>query len=335
MRDNNAIWFSANSTSMVRALFKVTVAGQQRQIRRESGNLTLHDVSRNGRLLLTRDTDRGEVFGRIHPESKERDLGWLEDSNARDLSPDGGMIMLSVEGEASGAGYAVYIRKTDGSPAVRLGDGLPRQFSPDGKWVLTSYPAGIHPTSAQQLLLLPTTAGQPRMVTHDSISHFFATLLPDEKTLLFEGNEPGRARRDWLQGVGGGKPLPITPEGMVGHRVSPDGKLLVAVDLKQRFWLYPIDGGQPRAISGIAPGEDVVRWSADGKHLFVVSGGIPAKVYRVEVITGRRQLIYTLAPSDAAGLWSIGPVLLTPDGKSYVYSDYRILSDLYLATGLR
>jgi hypothetical protein len=31
----------------------------------------------------------------------------------------------------------------------------------------------------------------------------------------------------------------------------------------------------------------------------------------------------------------MAPVTLTPDGKSYAYSDYRILSDLYLARGLR
>jgi hypothetical protein len=138
-----------------------------------------------------------------------------------------------------------------------------------------------------------------------------------------------------LLDITAGKPLPITPEGTVGQRMSPDGKLLVTVDLERKFWLYVIDGGQPRSVPGIEPGEDVIRWSADGKHLSVVSDGIPARIYRVEVITGRRQLVHTLAPSDAAGLWSLWPVLLTPDGKSYVYSDYRILSDLYLATGLR
>jgi len=112
--------------------------------------------------------------------------------------------------------------------------------------------------------------------------------------------------------------------------------LLVAVDPQQRFLLYPIDGGQPGTVSGIEPGENVIRWSGDGQYLFVANDGIvPVRVYRVEVITGRRQLVYTLSPSNAAGLWSIYSVLLTPDGKSYVYSDFRILSDLYLATGLR
>jgi Tol biopolymer transport system component len=216
-----------------------------------------------------------------------------------------------------------------------LGEGIPRHFSPDGNWVLTNFPYGTQPTTAKQLILLPTGAGQPRILTHDAISHFLAALLPNEKTLVFEGFEPGRPRRSWMQNITGGKPVPITPEGTVGRQLSPDGRLLVAVDTAGRFWLYPIGGGQPTTVSGIEIGEEPIRWSADGKYLFVVSDSIPAEIHRVELSTGRRKLVYTLAPSDAAGLWNIWPVLITPDGRSYVYSDYRILSDLYLATGLR
>jgi eukaryotic-like serine/threonine-protein kinase len=335
----DAIWFSSSEppSNIFRALFKVTTAGQQLLARRESSNLALHDVSRDGHLLLTRNIYRGEVFGRIFPENKERELGWHDYSLASDLSADGASLLLSVQGESTGSGYEVYLRKTDGSPAVRLGDGLPQRFSPDGKWALTVYPWGIRPKAAPQLLLLPTGAGQPVALTHDSITHHFATLLPDGKKLLFEGSEPGHALRNWVQDVGGGKPLPITPEGTVGKSVSPDGKLLVAVDGERKFWLYPTDGGQQRALSGIEPDEETIRWSADGKDLFVANNGvIPAKVYQIEVSTGRRKLVYSLAPSDAAGLWgNIDPILLTPDGKSYVYSDYKVLSDLYVASGMR
>ena len=129
--------------------------------------------------------------------------------------------------------------------------------------------------------------------------------------------------------------MPITPEGTVGKQLSADGKLLVAIDSEGRFWLYPIAGGRPRELIGIKPGEDIIRWSDNDKSLFVVSDEIPAKIYRVEVLDGRRRLVHMLAPSDAAGLWNIWPVLITPDGKSYVYSDYRVLSELYLANGLR
>jgi Tol biopolymer transport system component len=334
----DAIWFtgSEETPGVLRALFKVTTTGHESLVRRESNNMDVHDVSRDGHLLLTRDTVRGDVFGRLYPENTERELGWHDNSIAFDISADGTALLLSVQGESSGTGYEVYLRKTDGSPAVRLGDGLPQRFSPDGKWALTDYPWGIRPTAAPQLLLLPTGAGQPVALTHDSIAHVFATFLPDGKRFLFGGSEPGRASRNWVQDVTGGKPLPITPEGTVGKCVSPDGKLLVAVDGERKFWLYPIDGGQPRALSGIRPEEETIRWSADGKDLFVANYDvIPAKVYQIEVSTGRRQLLYNLAPSDATGLWNVRPIILTPDGKSYVYSDYKILSDLYVASELK
>ncbi|HKH98384.1 MAG TPA: winged helix-turn-helix domain-containing protein [Candidatus Sulfotelmatobacter sp.] len=335
--DGEAIWFSGSEVgSYPRALFKVTTTGQQLLVRQESSNTVLHDVSRDGHLLVTRDTIRGEVFGRIFPENKERELGWGDNSIATDLSPDGAMILLSVQGEASGRGYDVYVRKTDGSSGVRLGEGFPIQFSQDGKWVLTSYPSGLKPASAPQLVLLPTGAGQAVTLTHDSIDHGFATLLPDGKRFVFDGVEPGRAARTWVQDGSDGKPQPVTPEGVIAHGFSPDGKLMAAVDLEHQFWLYPVDGGQSRALFGIEPGEVPIQWSADGKHLFVATiESIPVKIYRTDVSTGRRQFVSKVAPNDLAGLSGFLTVHITPDAKSYVYSDYRILSDLYLASGLK
>ena len=335
--DSEAIWFSGSEVgSYPRALFKVTTNGQQLLVRQESSNTVLHDVSRDGHLLLTRDTIRGEVFGHIFPDNKERELGWGDNSFASDLTPDGTMIVLSVQGEASDRGYDVYLRKTDGSPAVRLGDGIPIQFSNDGKWVLTSYPSGLKPASTPQLVLLPTGAGQAVTLTHDSINHGFATLLPDGKRFLFDGVEPGHSPRSWVQDGSDGKPQPITPEGVIGNHVSPDGKLMAAVDMENKFWLYPVNGGQPIALSGIERGEVPIGWSADSKHLFVATvEAVPVRISRTEVSTGRRQFVSKVTPSDLAGLWGFLTVHITPDGKSYVYSDYRILSDLYLARGLK
>jgi len=111
---------------------------------------------------------------------------------------------------------------------------------------------------------------------------------------------------------------------------------MAAVDLEHQFWLYPVDGGQSRALFGIEPGEVPIQWSADGKHLFVATiESIPVKIYRTDVSTGRRQFVSKVAPNDLAGLSGFLTVHITPDAKSYVYSDYRILSDLYLASGLK
>jgi hypothetical protein len=97
-----------------------------------------------------------------------------------------------------------------------------------------------------------------------------------------------------------------------------------------------VDGGQPIPLSGIEPGEVPIGWSADTSHLFVATvEAVPVRIYRTEVSSGRRKFVSKVAPSDLAGLWGFLTVHITPDGKSYVYSDYRILSDLYVASGLR
>jgi hypothetical protein len=80
-----------------------------------------------------------------------------------------------------------------------------------------------------------------------------------------------------------------------------------------------------------------LRWSADGRFLFVRASGVglPARVDRVEVSTGRRMPWKLLQPADPAGIDRISDIVMTPDGQSYVYQAARLLSELYLAEGLR
>ena len=86
----------------------------------------------------------------------------------------------------------------------------------------------------------------------------------------------------------------------------------------------------------VEPGEVTVRWTADGRGLYVTrSSAMPLVVYRLDLATGRREPVHSFAPPDPAGLISVGPVLLSADGKSYVYSYRRILDDLYVVTGVQ
>jgi hypothetical protein len=127
----------------------------------------------------------------------------------------------------------------------------------------------------------------------------------------------------------------VTPEGTAGRWISKDGKLLAAPDADQNIWIYPLDGGQPRIVSKLAAGEEIVCWSADSRALLVFKYAVPAEVHRVEITTGRSRMLFQLAPSDTAGVTVVGPVLMTPDARTYVYTYTRILSDLYVAAGLR
>jgi len=193
-------------------------------------------------------------------------------------------------------------------------------------------------SSPGQLILLPTKAGEPKPLTNDAINHFQARWFPDGKRILFAGNEPGHGVRLYVQDLAGGKPEAITPEGMVtlSHPASPDAKLVAAIGPDQRGYLYPIAGGEPRPIPGFAAADRPITWSADGRGLYMYRyGEFPAQVYRLEIETGQKKLWKQLMPSDPAGVNIILPVLVTPDGKSYVYGYRRILSDLYLVEGLK
>jgi len=235
--------------------------------------------------------------------------------------------------KGAGANYAIYLRKTDGSPAVRLGDGAAMALSPDGKWVL-SIPRG----SPAQLALLPTGSGESRRVTNDSINHVTAAFLPDGNRILFAGNEARSGVRLFVQDLKGGKPCAISPEGheSFGFAISPDGSRVAAVGLAGETWLYPIEGGQPAHGPGIDSGEAPVRWSRDGRSLYIRSGQTaPLRLVRLDLATGRRELWKEISPADTSGLVGIFGLRAAPEAGAYAYTYGRSLSDLYLVGGIR
>jgi len=119
-------------------------------------------------VLITEDIGQAGIVALPPGENSERNLSWFDWSIALDLSPDGRTVIFSESGEATGGKYGIFMRKTDGSPAVRLGDGAVNALlSPDGKWVATS-----DLESPAQIQLLPTGAGQPRRLTSDGMAHF-------------------------------------------------------------------------------------------------------------------------------------------------------------------
>jgi eukaryotic-like serine/threonine-protein kinase len=331
--DGSEIWFTATHEGLSRAIFAADLSAHTRLLARVPGTLSIFDIARDGRVLLKRDANRQEVKAFINGDPRGRELSWFDFSLPAGISDDGKTLVFAEVGEAGGSTYSIYIRGTDGSPAIRLGDGNPQALSPDGAWVL----ALTHATPAQ-LFLLPTKAGAPRNATNDSIDHVAGGFTPDGKQIVFAGNEPGKGVRLYVQDLAGGKPRAISPEGggLPVIVVSPDGKFVEGVDTEGRRLLYPLDGGDPRPIPGIQPGESLVGFSADSKSVFVHNfAGLPSTISRVDLATGKRTEWKQLFPADAAGVDSIGGVGITPNEKSYVYSYSRTLSDLYVMEGLK
>jgi Tol biopolymer transport system component/predicted Ser/Thr protein kinase len=339
--DGQEIWFTASEQGVDHYLSAVNLSGKQRLVTRIPGTLALFDVWRDGRVLLARAGRRREMMSLLEGESKERDLSWLDYSYPADLSADGKTVLFDEEGVGGGVQYegqkeltyAVYIRNTDGSPAIRLGEGAADALSPDGKSVIVQTP-----DDPEQLRLLPTGAGETQPLTKDTINHQWARWLPDGKRYVFAGNETGHGVRLYVQDVSGGAPRAIAPEGAdaAAFAASPDGQFVAGVGPDGKGYLFQAAAGDPRPINGLEAGDLPMCFTQDGHSLYIYrTGEVPAKVYRLDLASGKKTLWKQIVPLDPTGVSTIGPILMTPDGKTYVYGFHRTLGDLYLVEGLK
>ncbi len=335
------IWFTASQSGTDRTLYAITLDGQQRIVARLPGALMLLDIAKDGRVLLVRATWRRELMGFTPGETHERELSWLDYTYPADLSSDGRTLLFDEEGgggslaysKSGGFTYGVYIRKTDGSPAVLLGEGGAVALSPDGRWAMVQTQG-----SPSQLKLIPTGAGQPRDLTNDKVNHHWARWFPDSKHILYSANEPEKGVRLYVHDMDSGKNQPISPEGVHGtaFTISSDSHWVAAIGPDQKGYLYPTAGGDPRPIPGYATGEQPITFSTDNSSLYVYQPGeLPARVDRLDLQTGKHTLWRQLMPSDPAGVENIGPVLMTADTRTCVYGYHRMLADLYLVEGLK
>jgi eukaryotic-like serine/threonine-protein kinase len=331
--DGDEIWFTATQLGIDRALYAASLSGKKRLVARVPADLTLQDALPDGRVLLARDYWRRGLIVRNAGDAAERDFTWLDWSYPVTLSNDSKTLLFREEGEAGGPSYAVYLRKTDGSPAVRLGDGQSLALSPDGKWALSS--RGDNQTD---LFLLPTGAGEPKQLDGHGIIHSRAQWFPDATRVLLSGTETNHGVRLYVQDISTNKIEAISPEGTnaLSFALSPDGQFVAAVGPDEKGYLFPVAKGDPRPIPGLLPGEAPVAWSADGHSLYIYRGGeLPAKIFRLDIASGSRTLWKQLMPPDPAGVEYVGPILPSPDGTAYAYGYRRLLSDLYLVEGLK
>ena len=321
--DGKEIWYGGVG------LQAVTLSGKTRVIARLLGPVTLHDIFPDGRVLVSRGNWRREVVGLAPGETSERNLTWLDWSLPTALSDDGRMLLFDEQNQPD---YLAYVRKTDGSPPVFLGKYHSIDMSRDGKWALLAN------AEQSQLTLVPIGAGQPRTLPAASLAYQQCLFFPDGKNIVCTASEGKSGTRLYVQSVDGSKPRPITPEGVtlaIAGAISPDGRSIVAFGSDRRLMVYPSEPGEPRPLPGVEPDELPVRWTPDGRAIWVASNQVPMRVHRLDVTTGKRTLWKELVPPDPAGVLTMGPMFITPDGKSYVYSYRRILDDLLIVDGLK
>ena len=330
--DGNEIWYTARKDGE-NALHAVTLSGKRRTVWSSPSFLTLLDVARDGRVLLSREASERRIEALMAGDSVPTDVSVRVDSTSQWISDDGSMMTLA---DQSTTRYSSYLRKVGAAP-VLLGDGQPYGVSRDGRWLLAlpidGAPVTLHPTGAGQTKTLPN----PDKLLVDSVAW-----LPDSRHVVMFGQPQGKSSRGYVQDIDGGPPRPFTPEN-VGMRtmrwwnlpVSPDGTRVIAMGADGRGAVVRISDGASTPVPGLHADEFVVQWLEDGRHLLVTRAKTaPWPIERLDLSTGQRTPAFEVRGRDSAGL-RLSLLAISTDGRHYAHSYSRLLSDLFLVEGLR
>jgi hypothetical protein len=332
--DGEEVWFTAAKTGSGSAVQAMSLDGRERLVAEMGETIHLHDISREGRVLVAQGRVSSEARGKLALDRAERDYSWLDGTIRPRLSPDGRLFVFSEAGDGGRPVARAYLRRGDGSPAVWLGEGAALDISPDGKWV-----ACVSPGPPAELRLVPTGAGEARPLRRGMIDGFLldALFLPDGSALVIRASGTGGTRL-FLDALPDGDPQPFTRERILDvAAISPDGRFVVARG-PEAWALYPVDGSPPHPIRGLGKGDVPQRFNTDGSALFVLdtqSGRPPGReVVRLDLRSGRKSTWVVPGFGDTAFIGLTG-FDITPDGRSYLYSHQRVFSDLYVIDGLR
>ena len=328
------VWFTADpaKTTIARRLMAVNMSGDFRMLAAAPGDMILTDVAPDGTAIIAIDDRERKIFSTgLQSGSEERELTWLDRAVLVALSSDGKQVVFHEGGKGGGMLGTLFLRKTDGSAAVRLGDGYGIALSPDQKWVLA-----VLPTTPPRFSLIPTGAGEASEIKVTGIdSAGWQGFAADSRRLILASAEKGHQRREYLFDPSTGKLQPLTPEGVRGQ-LSPDGKFIFARNEAGKPELIPTDGGPAREVKGVQDDDRPLQVTPDGSAVLMANyKGMTAGVYRLRIDNGQRQLVRTLEMRDPTGGFGITRVVTTPDGQFFAYNTLRQLSELYLLRGLK
>jgi len=335
-RDSRTVYFSGSARGgEAFEPLAVNVSGTPnvRQAFASAGAMLVQDVAKDGRLLVMRDDLRGSIRALIPGDAAEREFPWLDFAYQAYLSGDHKFLVFGDESQNAGANYAVGLRDVASGRVVRLGEGQLLGLSPDDKW------AGALVPSTDEMVLYPIGPGDPIKLPKGPIRNYGSNVLqwlPDGRHVILCGTESGGMRRCYMQDPsGGGPPTPIGPPNTTSVRVSGDGRMLCRLTTGA-YVIAPAGGGDPAPAKGILANDFAFAWARDGKSIFVQSGSaIPTPIDRVDPWTGTRTHVMDMAPPDRAGVNVVVASQWIDDGRGYVYSYFRELTRLFVASGVQ
>jgi hypothetical protein len=327
-RDGGSIWFAHSEVGKHATVERVTPSGKRTLVTSFPAAGFLHDVTADGRLLVTLGDLRFGI-GWQRPGTLEADASWLETSTARGISDDGSMILFQESSSFGSAETSVYLRKADLSPAVKLGDGDGVDLTFDGKWALTRTR-----DRRTELVAMPTGMGEPRRFSTSGLPYGPVLWLDGGSRVVFTAIDSGKTSL-YVQAFDGPPRVVAKDVGGGTFCAGGDRRSVVFIRSDGTARIYPVDGGEPRDLRGGVAGDRPIVVGTDGRTLYVSrSRGFPYRVESVDLVTGARALWKEIVPTDLAGIGLMG-FRMTPDGRSFTYTYGRYLATLFLVEGLR
>jgi eukaryotic-like serine/threonine-protein kinase len=322
--DGKEVWFSEGD-----AIWASPLAGGRRLVYQGLSGMSLEDISRNGKVLVSSvDFRREIVFVPPAPEAP-RELPFLDFISLDGLSDDGRRILFTAYPKNA---PVIYVRQTDGALPLKLGDGYGLTFSPDDQWVLSA--------KSHKLSVVPIGVGVAKTLSLGDVDVLIVRWLKDGR---FVATAPGKDDKVWRLYVvpaGGGQPsqlsnAPVLPPYL---EVSRDGRLAAATSRNGILTLFPLDGSAPIPVPELGKYAVPVGWTSAGQlwasdNLRTVRGAA-SHLLRYDV--GSRRIVEqrSLSSAEPTGLTAIGRIRITPDSRTYAYEYFRELDYLYVLDGL-
>ena len=328
---DKSIAYGESTNSGIQRVDEVTLDGKVSTGLPGVGDAVIQDIAPDGRRLILRTDTFNRLWSRRAGDSAPKDLSWLDITFFPILSGDGSLLVFGDGSSISGENYAVMLRRTDGSAAVRLGEGGDYALSRDNKWVLSALPS-----VPVKLMMYPTGAGTARRVDNgEFVGLAAASFLGDGSRVVVCGNEPKHAVRCYVRSISGGTFKPITPEGVSGAVASPDGESIVAAT-SNGYRQFSISTGASQEVPGIAADDQVLRYSPDGRFLWTRKPKVqPVHVEQIDIKTGSRSALLPDFSPPRAGVFIVPSLALADDPHSYAYIEREGASYLFVLKGMK
>jgi hypothetical protein len=329
----NEVWFSGAFSGEEYCIRAATLSGKTRTMYCGTSPTMIQDALPSGRTLVSSEESRASMEFVEHGQTEGRDLSWLDNVYNPRLSRDGSVVMFTDQSSRGGSEYSVYVRKTDGSPAVKIGGGeFGADLSPDGKWALLFR----SDDPQQRIQIVPVGPGQPSVLRWDGFRPDWGAWFPDGQRILFGGEQKGQGFGIYVTDRNGAAPKLISKDDFRWPLVSPDGRSTIVIhDGKPE--LLTIGDSAPKEIPGVTAEDFVIAWSDDPKIVYLGGrNGATRQIDKLNLETGKREVWQVSKPKDLVGLVPPGvPPAITPDGSKMMFGQRKQLSTLYRSDNLK